>query len=156
MRQILAFGNFGFHNEIDDRIAYHRIGFVQRWVILLRAWEKFERHELLQSDSGFTDIADVVRGAYRETAYVEDVVDQSTGHSKTAVFVHPLALGELADGCQELRDMMNADAAGSFLGYPAEPLLHPDEDRDVRELIRQVMQVQDRRIVKFHCRQGAA
>ena len=157
MRQILAFGKFGFHNGIDDRVVYHRIALARQWAVLLKAWEKFERHELLQNDSGLTDIHDVVHGAHRETAYAEDVVvDPRTGRSETAVYVHPLMLDELAAGCQELRDMLNADAAGEFLGYPADPLLNPDEDRDVRELVRQVMQVQDRRILRFHRRQEAA
>ena len=157
MRQILAFGKFGFHNGIDERVAYHRIGFARQWRVLLRAWGKFERYEILQNDRGFTDIDDIVRGSHRDTVYAEDVVvDPNTGRSETAVYVHPLALDELAAGCQELRDMLNADAAGEFLGYPAEPLLDPDEDRDVRELIRQVTTVQDRRIVKFHRRQEAA
>ncbi|MGO6692529.1 hypothetical protein ACCS54_18765 [Rhizobium johnstonii] len=157
MRQIAAFGKISLHNGIDDRVVYQQVGFVWQWRFLLRAWEKFERHEILQNDRGFTDIWNVVRGAHRERFYAEDIVlNRLNGAVDTAIFVHPMSLRELAAGCQELRGMLDADAAGEFLGFAANPLLEPIEEHNVRLLIRRVMQMEDRRVVQFPRRTSEA
>ncbi|OLP53313.1 hypothetical protein BJF92_00665 [Rhizobium rhizosphaerae] len=153
MRQIAANGRHYFHHDLDERIIYHRVGFAWQWYDLLAAWDRFQRHQLLDCDDGFCAIADVLRGARRETFYVEDVVvDPRTGDTDVAVYAHPAALRELIAGCRELRDMMNSDAAGAFIGYQAPPLLNSDEEATVRQLIGVLEKSVDDTIVPFRQR----
>lgn len=153
MRQIAADGRYYFHHYLDERTVYRRVGFVWQWYKLLAAWDRFQRHQLLDCDDGFCSIADVLRGARREKFYVEDVViDLRTGITEAALYAHPAALRELTAGCRELREMMDSDAAGTFIGYEAPPLLNPDEEATARQLIGFLEKSVDDTIVPFRQR----
>ncbi|CAN7232817.1 hypothetical protein LJR098_000831 [Rhizobium sp. LjRoot98] len=148
MRQIAAYGKFRFHNEIDHRVVYHQIGLVWQWRLLLSAWERFEKIQILQDDDGFTDIWNVVlRGSHIERFYIEDIdIGDDTA---TALFAHPKALRELVACCRELQWIMDSDAAGTFRGDAAPRMLEPHEEKNVHELNRMVLRAEDERIVRL-------
>lgn len=150
MRQIAGYGEYYNHHDLDDRVVYRQVGQVWQWRFLLKAWDRFQRHQLLDNDDTLCTIADVLDGARRRVAYVEDVVvDRVNGILDPVVLVHPVAVRELLAGCREIRAMMDSDAEGTFLGYEAPPVLDSAEEFNVRQLIRRVEQAEDQRIVRF-------
>lgn len=118
------------------------VGPVRRWEILISVWDRYQRFQMLDQDTMFCSIADSLRDYERPDVSIRTIIHDRAHHRiSPTVFIDPASLQALLAGCAELVQMIDSDVAGAFRYQSVNPLLSADEERTVRQAIRDVERV---------------
>lgn len=136
-------------HQVPNIVSGRRyIGSVSEWRLLLIAFERFRRIEMLDHAEALYLLSDLIlrRKERMPVACIDNIV--RNGVPEIGIFLDVSLLRNLASGCRELLLMARHDRFGAFRGtlcdgWPSkhgpEPLLSDDEDRAVRSLARKVI-----------------
>ena len=139
MRQLSVLNEANGVTNGEACVRFVHVGPVRRWEVMISVWDRFQHVQMLDREQAFCSIADRLRDYPRDDVAVRILVfDRRHRRVSPSVFVHPEMMEELLAGCLELRLMIDSDVAGEFRFGSLSPLLTADEERIVRQTMRDV------------------